>query len=73
VKIGQDSCNLYPEISVVLESGNLCCVMLKRGLFQILLYIKTKELKHKTTVGFSGTAFTMLLQPCLNKFLSVCW
>jgi hypothetical protein len=46
--------------------------MLKRGLFQILLYIKAKELKQKTTMGFSGTAFTMLLQPCLNKFLSVC-
>jgi hypothetical protein len=46
--------------------------MLKRGLFQILLYIKAKELKQKTIIGFSGTAFTTLLQPCLNKFLSVC-
>ena len=46
--------------------------MLKRGLFKILLYIKAKELKQKTTIGFSGTAFTMLLQPYLNKFLSVC-
>ena len=69
--MGQDSCNLYPEISAVLESG-IYAVMLKRGLFKILLYIKAKELKQKTTVGFSGTAFTMLLQPCRNKFLSVC-
>jgi hypothetical protein len=51
VKAGQDSCNLYPEISV-LESGNLCCVMLKHELFQILLYIKAKELKQKATIGF---------------------
>jgi len=48
----------------------LCYV--EAWIFQILLYIKAKEMKQKTTIGFSGTVFTMLLQPYLNKFLSVC-
>jgi hypothetical protein len=34
--------------------------------------MKAKELKQKTIIGFSGTAFATLLQPRLNKLLFVC-
>ena len=50
----------------------MLCYVEACGLFQILFYIMAKKLTQKTTIGFSGTAFTTLLKPCHNKFLSVC-